>query len=252
MSGILRVRLGLAAAAGMGWLYLVYMAWAMLHMDAPSAQWLMPAMMNWSAADLVLVWLMWAVMMAAMMLPSALPMVQMYARVANTPAVAGGESLVSAFVGGYLTVWAGFSVAATLAQWGLLELRLVTPMMESASQGLSGLLLLGAGVYQFTAFKRLCLNKCRTPLGFLLSEWRPGARGAFLMGWHHGAYCVGCCALLMLLLFVIGVMNLTWIAVLTLVVLVEKSLPPEWEWPSRLLGAGLILWGGYLLLPAPV
>ncbi|MEJ2453105.1 MAG: DUF2182 domain-containing protein [Candidatus Thiodiazotropha sp.] len=248
MEGILRVRLGLAALAGLGWLYLVYMAWGMMHMDLPAAQWLMPAMMNWGSGDLVLVWLMWAVMMVAMMLPSALPMVQMYARVANNQAAQDGGSLLSAFVGGYLLVWAGFSLAVTLAQWGLLELRLVTPMMESASQWLSGLLLLGAGVYQFTSFKQLCLNKCRTPLGFLLGEWRPGTRGAFLMGLHHGAYCVGCCAMLMLLLFVLGVMNLIWIAVLTLVVLVEKVLPAEQEWPSRLLGIGLIAWGGFLMI----
>jgi predicted metal-binding membrane protein len=166
--------------------------------------------------------------------------------------VQGGGALVSAFVGGYLAVWAGFSLAVTLAQWGLLELRLVTPMMESASRGLSGLLLLGAGVYQFTAFKRLCLNNCRTPLGFLLAEWRPGTRGGFLMGLHHGAYCVGCCAMLMLLLFVLGVMNLVWIAVLTLVVLMEKVLPAEQDWPSRLLGVGLIVWGGYLLIGTQV
>jgi predicted metal-binding membrane protein len=250
MEGGVRVRLGLAAVAGLGWLYLVYMAWSMMHMDASVAKWLMPAMMNWSAGDLVLVWLMWAIMMMAMMLPSALPMVQMYRCVANKHAAQGGGSLISTFIGGYLTAWAGFSVAATLVQWGLLELRLVTPMMESASPWLSGILLLGAGAYQFSPFKDLCLNKCRTPLSFLLSAWRPGTHGAFLMGLHNGAYCFGCCAMLMLLLFVFGVMNLIWVAVLTLVVLVEKILPAEQLWPSRLLGIGLMVWGCYLLISA--
>jgi len=246
VSDVQRIRIGLASLVGAGWLYLVYMAWAMMHMDRPAAQWLMPAMMNWDGADLLLVWIMWAIMMAAMMLPSALPMVQMMARVARQQE-ATGLSPVPAFVGGYLTLWAGFSVAATLAQWGLLELRLVTPMMASASPWFSGVLLIGAGLYQFTPYKALCLNKCRTPLGFLLGEWRPGAGGAYTMGLLHGAYCVGCCAMLMLLLFVLGVMNLTWIAVLTLIVVVEKLVPPDRLWPSRLIGGALTAWGGYLL-----
>jgi predicted metal-binding membrane protein len=120
--------------------------------------------------------------------------------------------------------------------------------MESASAWLSGALLLAAGVFQFTELKNSCLNKCRTPMGFLMTEWRPGVRGAFVMGLRHGAYCTGCCAMLMLLLFVLGVMNLAWIIVLTLVVLAEKLLPAENVWPSRVLGAGLIAWGGYVLL----
>lgn len=234
-------------AAGLGWLYLVYMAWGMQHMHVPAAQWLMPAMMDWTATDLLLVWLMWALMMAAMMLPSALPMVQMFARVANQQQARGGVLLTGAFVGGYLAIWAGFSLVVTLAQWGLLELRLVTPMMESASLWLSALLLLGAGVYQFTPFKAMCLDKCRSPLGFLLSAWRSGKGGALRMGLHHGAYCLGCCALLMLLLFVLGVMNLIWILVLSVVVLVEKLEPAGSVWVSRLLGAGFIVWGAYLL-----
>ena len=93
-----------------------------------------------------------------------------------------------------------------------------------------------------------CLNKCRTPMGFLMTEWRPGMRGAFVMGLRHGAFCTGCCAMLMLLLFVLGVMNLVWIIVLTLVVLAEKLVLAENVWPSRMLGAGLIAWGGYVLL----
>jgi predicted metal-binding membrane protein len=248
---VIQVRIGLAAIAGLGWLYLFYMAWGMANMEQSAAQWLMPAMMHWDGGDLLLVWLMWALMMAAMMLPSALPMVQMFARMANAQSPRANVMLSSVFVSGYLAVWSSFSIAVTLAQWGLLELRLVTAMMVSASSWLSGLLLLGAGIYQFTPFKELCLNKCRTPLGFLMSEWRPGIRGAFHMGLSHGAYCVGCCAMLMLLLFVLGVMNLTWIAVLSLVVLVEKTLPAESVWPSRLLGASLIAWGGYLLLAMP-
>jgi len=244
------VRLGLVVVAGLGWLYLIYMAWGMANMDQPAAQWLMPAMMHWGAVDLALVFVMWAVMMAAMMLPSAVPMVRTFARSAEAQSDHTTGQLTSAFVGGYLAVWTAFSAIMTLAQWGLLELRLVTPMMESASGWLSGGLLLTAGVFQFTAFKNSCLKKCRTPLGFLMAEWCPGVRGAFVMGLHHGAYCTGCCAMLMLLLFVLGVMNLAWILVLTLIVLGEKLLPAESVWPSRALGAGLIAWGGYVLLNA--
>lgn len=243
-----QVRFGLAALAGASWLYLVYMAWGMANMDEPAAQLFMPAMMHWGAIDLVLVLVMWAIMMAAMMLPSATPMVRMFARSAEGQSGHSVGSLTSAFVGGYLAVWTVFSAVITLAQWGLLELRLVTPMMESASASLSGGLLVAAGVFQFTDFKNACLNKCRTPMGFLMTEWRPGVRGAFIMGLRHGAYCTGCCAMLMLLLFVLGVMNLVWIIVLTLVVLAEKLLPAESVWPTRALGAGLIAWGGYILL----
>jgi predicted metal-binding membrane protein len=135
-----------------------------------------------------------------------------------------------------------------LAQWGLLELRLVTPAMESASAWLSGSLLLAAGVFQFTSFKGACLNKCRTPMAFLMTAWRPGVRGAFVMGLRHGAYCTGCCVMLMLLLFVLGVMNLAWIIMLTLIVLAEKLLPAQRVWPSRALGGGLVVWGGNVLM----
>lgn len=239
---------GLAVVGAASWLYLIYMAWGMADMAEPAAQLFMPAMMHWGAADLALVFLMWTIMMAAMMLPSAVPMIRVFAR--STEAQSGHSTylLTNAFVGGYLTVWTVFSAVMTLAQWGLLELRLVTPMMESASGWLSGALLIAAGAFQFAPFKHACLNKCRTPLGFLMAEWRPGPGGAFVMGLRHGAYCAGCCAMLMLLLFVLGVMNLAWILVLTLVVLGEKVLPPQIAWPSQVLGIGLITWGGYLLL----
>jgi predicted metal-binding membrane protein len=241
-------RLGLVLVAAVSWVYLVYMAWGMADMDEPAAQLFMPAMMHWGAADLALVFLMWAIMMAAMMLPSAAPMVRVFARSAHTQTGHSTGLLTNAFVAGYLAVWTAFSAVMTLAQWGLLELRLVTPMMESASGWLSGALLVAAGAFQFTPFKHACLNKCRTPLGFLTAEWRPGPGGAFVMGLRHGAYCTGCCAMLMVLLFVLGVMNLAWILVLTLIVLGEKVLPPHIVWPSQVLGIGLITWGGYLLL----
>lgn len=246
----LQVQIALSLIASAAWLYLAYMAWGMAHMDYAAAQLLMPAMTHWTAADLALVFVMWAIMMTAMMLPSAVPMVRTFSRSAGAQARQPPGLLTGAFVVGYLAVWTGFSALVTFAQWGLLELRLITPMMESASRWLSGALLMGAGAFQFTRFKNACLNKCRSPLGFILAEWRSGVRGAFVMGLRHGAYCAGCCAMLMLLLFVLGVMNLAWIAVLTLVVLVEKWMPAQSAWPSRVLGVGLIFWGGFVLVGA--
>jgi len=228
---------------GLAWAYLIYMVWGMENMDVPAAQYFMPAMVNWGPKDLALVFLMWVVMMAAMMLPSAESMIRMYARTAAGQSTHAVGYYTSLFVGGYLLIWSAFSLLATLAQWGLLELRLVTPMMDSASNWLSGSLLIAAGAFQFSRFKNACLNKCRTPLGFLMTEWRPGPQGALIMGVRHGGYCLGCCAMLMLLLFALGVMNLAWILVLTFVVLVEKLLPPDMAWPSHLLGLAFIAWG---------
>lgn len=239
--------LGVVVAAA--WGYLVYMAWGMANMEVGATMLLMPAMSGWGAPDLALVFLMWVIMMAGMMLPSAVPMLWMFARIdggRQAPGVPGGR--VWAFVLGYLAVWTGFSLAATLAQWGLLEARLVSPMMDSASPAFSAILLVAAGAFQFTALKQACLGKCRTPLGFLMTEWRDGASGAWMMGLRHGVVCTGCCGTLMLLLFVVGVMNLWWIVLLTLVVVLEKSLPVAGSWPSQVLGVVLLGWGSLLLL----
>jgi predicted metal-binding membrane protein len=214
----------------------------MAHMDTASVA-MMPSMTAWSVIDLSLVLAMWTVMMAAMMLPSSVPMVLSFAsltrqrRVQRLP-----YAKTSVFVLGYLTVWAGFSLMATLAQWGLLEGRLVTPMMVSATPKLASACLIIAGVYQLTPLKRRCLAKCASPLGFLLNEWRDGPFGAWTMGWRHGAYCVGCCGVLMALLFVFGVMNVLWVAVLSAYVLLEKLLPRV-RWLPFLAGAALLVWG---------
>ena len=147
-----------------------------------------------------------------------------------------------AFVGAYLLVWTGFSVAATAMQWVLQLLDWVNPMIASTSVGLSGCLLLIAGVYQFSPLKRICLSHCRTPIGFLLGEWRAGVRGAFVMGLRHGWFCLGCCWALMVLLFVGGVMNIAWIAALSIAVAIEK-MAPYGDKVALLLGVGLIVAG---------
>lgn len=234
---------GIAILLVLSWAYLLYMVWGMENMAEAADSMLMPAMVDWSGADLVLVFIMWTIMMAAMMLPSAAPMLMLFARVSAARSKHASAALATAVLTlGYLATWTVFSAIATLAQWGLLEARLVSPMMSSASPGLSAALLAAAGAYQFTPLKNACLARCRSPLGVMLNNWREGLAGALSMGLRQGVYCTGCCWLLMALLFVFGVMNLVWIAVLTVFVLAEKLLGgPRWFAPAT--GAMLIAWG---------
>jgi predicted metal-binding membrane protein len=190
---------------------------------------------------------MWAVMMAAMMLPSVLPVILLYARVGRHRESQGRPRQPAwPFVGGYLLAWTGFSVLATLANWALHAGSSLSSMMGSATPLVGGLVLIAAGIYQWTPLKSACLTHCRSPAGFLADHWREGGAGALLMGLHHGAYCVGCCWLLMALLFVLGVMNVAWIAVLTLFVLAEKLLP-RGDLLGRASGVALSGWGAWLL-----
>jgi predicted metal-binding membrane protein len=224
-----------------GWAAL---AWLALDMAHPLARLTMPASAQWSAANVAAVFLMWAVMMAAMMLPSALPMVTTFVRLSRRT---GELHRGRAFVAAYLVVWAGFSALATGAQWALQAPGWVDPMIVSTSPALTAALLLVAGAYQFSPLKRLCLSHCRTPMTFLLGAWRPGARGAFEMGVRHGVSCVGCCWALMALLFVGGAMNLAWVAALAVAVGLEKLLPGG-ERVANLLGVVLIVAGAARLI----
>jgi predicted metal-binding membrane protein len=202
-----------------GWAVL---AWLVFDMDHPLAMLTMPGSPDWSVANVVAIFAMWAVMMAAMMLPSALPMIATFVQLSER---GGAPARGHGFVAAYLLVWFGFSVAAVAAQWALQAMDWVDPMIVSTSAALNALLLLVAGVYQFSPLKRVCLAKCRTPVGFLLGEWRGGTSGGFVMGLRHGLFCVGCCWALMALLFVGGVMNLAWIAALSIAVAIEKMVP---------------------------
>ena len=197
---------------------------------------------GWSARYFGAMLVMWALMMAAMMLPSAAPMVLLHARISGERDSPQALSANASFVLGYVAVWALFSVGATLLQWGLSEAALLSPMMQATSRTLAAGLLIAAGLYQWTPLKQSCLTRCRSPLEFVMSHWRAGRRGAFVMGTQHGAYCVGCCWVLMLLLFVGGVMNLAWIAALAAFVLVEK-LAPGGHWAGRVAGLALVAWG---------
>ena len=242
------VLLGLGAMIALAWAYVLYLGWGMENMDVGMDMALMPRMTDWQAIDLLLVFLMWAVMMVAMMLPSSLPMMMAFGGDTRSPAPRRTGRL-TAFVAGYLAVWIVFSALMTLLQWGLLEARLISPMMESSNALFGGLLLVAAGIFQFTPLKHACLATCRSPLSFLLTQWRPGVGGAWVMGLRHGLYCTGCCWLLMALLFLLGVMNVLWIAALTAFVLVEKTWPGA-QWTSRISGAALLAWGAVLLAGA--
>ena len=247
----LPVVLGLAGIIALAWAYLLTMGWGMAHMDVGIDMLFMPRMTDWGPVDLALVFLMWTVMMVAMMLPTALPMVLAFRALPGPSAATSPAWRVAAFVAGYLMVWAGFSLVIALVQWLLLQARWITPMMEIRSPVLGGMLLLSAGLFQFSALKHACLSTCRSPLSFLMTEWRPGAGGAWVMGLRHGVLCTGCCWLLMALLFLLGVMNVAWIAALTAFVLLEKTWPTLWpgaRWISPAGGVLLMAWGAVLLV----
>jgi predicted metal-binding membrane protein len=209
----------------------------------------------WSAAYWVIMLMMWWVMMIAMMTPSAAPMVLLHTTITRrgSAAIEGQNPALAtfAFVGGYLTIWLVFALVAASLEAILERLYLVSPMfMWSESPQLTGILLLLAGAYQFTPLKSACLDGCRSPIEFLSRHWRKGGGGAFRIGVIHGAYCVGCCWALMLLLFAGGVMNLLWIAGLSIAVLIEKTFPFGRAF-GRAIGL-LALAGGAFLLVSPL
>jgi predicted metal-binding membrane protein len=202
----------------------------------------------WGPGYATMMFIMWTLMMVAMMLPSATPMILLYAAVTRSRAGPGRPALAAVlFALAYVTVWAAFSATAVALQFGLARAALLSPMLQISSTLLAGALLIGAGIYQWTPLKQSCLHRCRSPLEFMLAHWRPGASGAFVLGLRHGVYCLGCCWVLMLLLFVGGVMNLAWVASLALFVLVEK-LVPGGHWLGHAVGVGLIAWGTAVLL----
>jgi predicted metal-binding membrane protein len=225
------------------WLWVVTMARDMYGPMTGSAAWMMTA--TWDLPHMLLLWAMWAAMMAGMMLPSAAPIVLLYARAARQRSgtrLATGS--IYGLAGGYIFVWALFSVGATILQRALSTWQLLTPMMEPSTRLAAAGLLLVAGLYQLTPLKRACLRSCRTPIAFLASRWRSGVTGAMQMGAEHGAYCLGCCWALMLLLFAGGVMHLAVVVALTVWVAIEK-LAPFGEQSARIGGALLLLAAGW-------
>lgn len=222
----------------LSWFWIAAMAWDMYGSMSGLAAWMMtPA---WDATHLLLLWAMWAVMMVAMMLPTASPTLLLYLRAARIQDENSQAALRAyALTGGYLSVWAAFSVGATLLQRVLATHEMLSPMMEPVSAMPTAALLFIAGAYQMSPLKRVCLRSCRSPLSFLMRRWQPGWVGAYRMGIEHGVWCLGCCWALMLLLFAGGVMNLAVIAALTAWVLIEKLFPLG-EHSARLSGVLLI------------
>ena len=232
----------IALIGALAWIWL-WREWAaMSDIDASMVGMDMGAMMASPAhagAYLGSAFVMWLLMMIAMMLPSAAPMILIYARLARGARAQGAQMAPTAiFAGSYLAIWAGFSALAALAQWLLVLSGAISQMsLVFGNQRIAGALLVAAGVYQATPLKRACLESCRSPLSFLMRLWRPGWAGALRLGLAHGIYCLGCCALLMALLFVFGVMNLIWVAALALFVLAEKVLPIG---PRVAIAAGIV------------
>lgn len=241
----LAVAVPLVAVIIVCWSWIVVMARDMYGPMTGASRWMMTT--SWSASHLVLLWAMWAVMMTAMMLPSAAPTILLYGasvrRVRRVPTVPA----IYALTGGYLVIWALFSVVATVAQRVLAELLLISPMMELTRPAAGATVLIVAGVYQWTPLKQACLKACESPLGFLMRRWRDDVSGAFRLGLEHGLLCLGCCWALMLLLFAGGVMNLAVIAALTVFVAFEKlgRFGPR---GTRISGAALVTIGCWMLM----
>jgi predicted metal-binding membrane protein len=201
----------------------------------------------WTVGYSSVIFVMWWLMMIAMMLPSAVPMILLFAALSRNQRDAGDTYMETGLFGsGYLAVWGGFSVIAAILQWQLDGVALLSPMMLTTSIATGALLLIGAGVWQFTPLKHACLRHCRSPADFLTHHWRKGRAGALYTGMRHGAYCLGCCWMMMLLLFYGGIMNIYWIAGLSMLVLVEKVTPLRYR-VSNLVGVTLIIWGGIVL-----
>jgi predicted metal-binding membrane protein len=243
---------------------LILLAWTSLLLGAGTGMdpfamsgWLMPLDLppalsaNWSLAYWLVAFCMWVAMMVAMMLPSAAPTVLLYAQVARKAEkqdrAVNVSAAISAFALAYLVLWILFSLLAVALQWTLEQAGALSAMMSLRGELLSGGLLIAAGLYQLTPLKTVCLRHCRGPAQFLADHYRPGVSGAWHMGLVHGVHCLGCCVVLMLLLFVGGVMNLIWIAALTLFVAIEK-LAPFGERAAKAMAVLLVASGTLLIL----
>ncbi|HKE93153.1 MAG TPA: DUF2182 domain-containing protein [Povalibacter sp.] len=246
--------------AALAWAYVLWLTADMNGMNmsglrmVPAGMGMMaPAAAPWSAVEFAFVFVMWAVMMIGMMAPSAAPMLLMYARVGRQERIAGKPLAATGwFAAGYFLAWAGFSLAATLVQWVLERKALLDARMASANILLGAVVLIAAGIYQWTPLKNACLAQCQTPFRFLMSHggFRSNAGGCLHLGLLHGTYCIGCCWVLMALLFVVGVMNVLWIAALALLVLLEK-LTPWGRWLARITGIVCIAAGAWMAFSLP-
>jgi len=243
------ILLALLALTVLSWLWLISLGRGMSDKDMASMPGMaMPVPMPapWGAARFGLTFAMWWVMMIGMMLPGAAPIILMFTTVNRNKRARGQDFVpVSVFTLGYLLVWGFFSAGATVAQWALDQLAMLSASLMMISPTAGGALLIAAGIYQFTPLKQACLHHCRSPVAFVLNSWHDGRAGALRMGVEHGTFCLGCCWVLMALLFVVGVMNLLLVAAIAAFVLVEKLLPGG-AWLGRLGGGAMIAVGAWL------
>ena len=235
--------------AALVWVYLIYLDRQMsasMEYGKQMAAMSMTMDRPWTAADGFLTLVMWVLMMVGMMAGTVMPMLLLFAGVHAGRTGQGVRLEVLIFGLGYFTVWAGFSAVATFAQWALHKAAMLSPAMKVSNPWVAGVILLAVGAYQLTPWKGRCLSHCRSPLGFLMTSWRDGKLGALQMGLEHGAYCLGCCWALMGVLFLVGVMNLIWVAGLTVFVLLEK-IGPAGAIAARIAGVAVLI-RGFLLI----
>ncbi len=239
---------GLFIISILAWLYVIYLYRQMEVMNMRALFFAMPMTPKWNSTDFILMFLMWLVMMIAMMTPSVAPLILLFTKVNRQR-----KNQQSPFVNtsylftGYFMVWAGFSLLATLLQWILQQVSWLNPDMIITNKILGSIILIAAGVFQFTPLKQTCLDFCKSPLEFIYKHWKEGKKGAVKMGIQNGIYCVGCCWVLMVLLFVSGVMNILWVALIALFVLIEKVFARS-KWISFSAGTLLITYGVLAIL----
>lgn len=234
---------GLFVMCILAWFYIIYLYRQMEVMDMNALFFAMPMTPSWTVVDFVLLFLMWFVMMIAMMTPSVAPLILLFAKVNRQRREQQSPFVNTSYlVAGYFVVWGGFSLIATLLQWLLQQVSWLNPDMIITNKIVGSVILVAAGVFQFTPLKQTCLNFCKSPLEFIVKNWKEGKKGAINMGIRNGAYCVGCCWVLMILLFVSGVMNILWVAVIALFVLIEK-VSAKSKWISFAAGGLLIIYG---------
>jgi predicted metal-binding membrane protein len=239
---------GLFLITLLSWFYIIYLYHQMVYMDMNALFFAMPMTPEWTVVDFILLFFMWLVMMIAMMTPSVAPLILIFAKVNRQRRQQQHPFVNSIYLmTGYFLIWATFSLVATSLQWLLQQVSLLNPEMKTTNKILSSVILIMTGIFQFTPLKQTCLKYCRTPFDFVLNHWEEGSTGALRMGIKNGFYCVGCCWMLMVLLFVAGIMNLLWVALIALFVLLEK-ISPRAKWIPYVAGLFLIVYGVLLLV----
>lgn len=234
---------GLVVVTGLSWAYLLHMAWDLNDVIRSHTSAAMPSVHSWSAWEFGTALVMWSIMMLGMMLPVVSPWLWAFGVVTREQdARSMPFPKISVFLLGYGTVWLAYSVLAATSQWLLQRFALLSHDWVMTNPILASVLLIIAGIYQWTPLRDACMSHCRSPFGFFLSNWREGTRGAYTMGVRHGVYCVGCCWAIMALALVFGVMNLLWMALVIVFLLLERA-NFFGLWMSRVAGTLLAVWG---------